>query len=253
MERVAFLHEETNARVGCLLNPESLVLRRHAGVAPRPTAGGLVTGTDLSDDPLMFTGGGVTELELDLLFDVALANPAGSASDVRELTGPLWELAENQRQQNSYGIPPSVRFFWGKWNMPGIVIAVAERLEYFTSAGLPQRSWLRMRLRRISEPVSGRAAPRRDLLEGGPREPVPARVVGPGVTPEIHEVTGGGQSDDGSEPVADERLDQIAHRYYGQASLWRLIASFNDIVDPLRVASGQLLELPPLSELDESP
>ena len=35
MERVAFVVESTGERLGCLLNPESLVLRRLAGIRPR--------------------------------------------------------------------------------------------------------------------------------------------------------------------------------------------------------------------------
>ena len=73
MERVAFLIEDTNERLGCLLNPESLVIRRRAGVRTRRSAGGLVTGADLSDDQLLYAGGGNTELTMNLLFDVSLA------------------------------------------------------------------------------------------------------------------------------------------------------------------------------------
>ena len=43
MERVAFLIEEANERLGCLLNPETLVLRRTAGpCALYLVAGGLL-------------------------------------------------------------------------------------------------------------------------------------------------------------------------------------------------------------------
>jgi hypothetical protein len=43
---------------------------------------------------------------------------------------------------------------WGKsWNIPGIVVAVAERLEHFTAAGVPRRSWLRLRLLRVEAPT----------------------------------------------------------------------------------------------------
>ena len=50
MERVAFLLERTGERIACLLNPESLVLRRRAGLRSRQSAGGLVTGAELADD-----------------------------------------------------------------------------------------------------------------------------------------------------------------------------------------------------------
>src|SRR5688572_23948780 len=114
-----------------MLNPESLVMRRIAGVRPRRSAGGVVTGVGLADDPLLFTGGGTTELQLDLLFDVTLAGSTIPTEDVRQLTAPLWNLAENSTQGDPTARPPRVRFVWGKnWNIPGIVSSVAERLEY---------------------------------------------------------------------------------------------------------------------------
>ena len=60
MERVAFLIEDTNERLSCLLNPENLVVRRIAGVQPRRSAAGQLTGVGLADDPLLYTGGGRT-------------------------------------------------------------------------------------------------------------------------------------------------------------------------------------------------
>ena len=70
MERVAFLVDKTGERIDCMLNPESVTMTRLAGVRTRGTTSGQLTGTGLADDPLQFTGGGRTELTLDLLFDV---------------------------------------------------------------------------------------------------------------------------------------------------------------------------------------
>ncbi|WP_423225313.1 hypothetical protein [Candidatus Amarolinea aalborgensis] len=154
MERVAFLVEETNERLRCLLNPETLVLRRTAGVRPRQSTSGQVTGLGLADDPLLYTGGGRTELDLDLLFDVTLPGSSVTSEDVRDLTAPLWRLAENSQATAGASRPPLVRLIWGKsWNIPGIVVAVAERLEHFTAAGVPRRSWLRLRLLRVEAPT----------------------------------------------------------------------------------------------------
>ena len=152
MERVAFLIEDTGERLGCLLNPESLVMRRNAGVQPLRSAAGLLAGVGLTDDPLIHTGGGRTDLTLDLLFDVGLAGSSITTDDVRDLTGPLWSLAENARRSEEYGHIPLIRLIWGKsWNIPGVIVAVAERLEYFTASGSPQRSWLRLRMLRVNE------------------------------------------------------------------------------------------------------
>lgn len=188
MERVAFLIERTNQRLGCLLNPEHLLLRRVAGIRPRQSATGPLTGVGLSDDPLLYTGGGRTELELSLLFDVSLGGSSVISEDIRDLTAPLWRLAENAELDDE-GRPPIVRFIWGKaWNIPGVIVTVAERLEHFTPAGVPQRSWLRLRMWRTEEtPVRPAAAPR-------PRLPAPPSETFPGLETgvRIHPRLGGG-------------------------------------------------------------
>ncbi len=245
MERVAFVIERSGERIGCLLNPESLVLRREAGLAPRRTAGGLVAGTGQADDPIFFTGGGTTELLLDLLFDVTLPGSTARAGDVRELTGPLWRLAENAGAGPEQGRPPTVRFVWGKaMNIRGIVAAVAERLEQFTSAGVPQRAWLRMRMLRVVEDHAD--------LEGGALPPpalpedlteIPSLPDGPSF---VHTVAGDALPADGSvgdDASSGERLDLIAYRYYGDPAAWRTLAWLNGIADPLRVGVGCVLQV----------
>ena len=176
MERIAFLLEETGERIDCLLNPESFVIQRTAGVQPRRAIGGPLTGAALTDDPILYTGGGRTELTLDLLFDVSLATAAAPPEDVRAMTRPLWNLAENPEDDGSDGTPTLVRFIWGKaWNVPAVVTAVAERYEHFTPEGVPQRSWLRLRLLRVSEPP-GEESPAEDLpfdFAPLPDEPTP--------------------------------------------------------------------------------
>jgi len=258
MERVAFLIEETNERIGCLLNPDSLVLRRSAGVRARQSAGGQLTGTGLADDPLLYTGGGRTELECLLLFDVNLGDSTLQRPvvirDVRTLTAPFWNLAENQSAQaagdalapggsGGYGGPRVVRFVWGKsWNVPGVIVSVAERLEQFTPEGVPQRSWMSLRLLRVNDNAT--------------RPDLPSPAMSP-LSPDLqnvqvneadllsHELQGG-------ELAGGERLDELARQYYGDAAMWRVIAAFNNIADPMRIAVGTVLRIPPLSALSGS-
>src|SRR5690242_5997972 len=104
----------------CLLNPETLEARRLAGVRPRATATGRLVGAGLADDTLLFTGGGTTELVLDLVFALHLAESATTTDDVRAITGRLWQLAENSTRESDAARPPLVRLVWGKaWNLPG--------------------------------------------------------------------------------------------------------------------------------------
>lgn len=235
MERVAFLIEDTKERLGCMLNPETLEIRRQAGVRPRPAGIG-----SQRDEGLLMTGGGLTEVRLDLLFDIGLSGSSVASEDVRSLTGPIWRLAENRTRGPGRGRVPQVRFIWGKhWNIPGVVAAVAERLDRFAPSGAPQRSWLRMRLLRTESP----AAPGPALVLPGP-EALAALTEGrqrPTGSPGVALTVLGSGSGAGR---TSERLDAIAGRMYGDPGAWRAIAAVNRIDDPLHLPVGGELHLP---------
>lgn len=147
---MSFLVEENNERISCMLNPETVVMRRTAGVRPRETLKGLINTDRSGDNLLLFTGSGNTILELDLLFDVTILGSSIETEDVRKLTKPIWDLSENNQRSDHLFRPAVCRFIWGKsWNFPGVVSAIAERLEYFTPQGIPRRSWMRLRLLRM--------------------------------------------------------------------------------------------------------
>lgn len=262
MERAAFLIEEsqrrpTGARLSCLLNPNTLVFRRVAGLRPRRSLAGAVTQGGLRDDPLIQTGGGFTELRLDLLFDVNLPgtwlgnlSPASPESgdtareedlDVRDLTRPLWELAENQERPGAAAGPPRVLFVWGKkvWDFPAVVAAVAERLENFTAGGIPQRSFLRLRLLRADDRVEPEnLAPPTMLIatepEPEPLSPLDVLPLAEQPPPETYE----------SYVSPGDALFLTAFRFFGAASLWDLIADANPDIDPVFVPPGTVLRIP---------
>lgn len=260
MERVTFLVERTNVTIPCLLNPESVTVKRTAGVRLRERESGPLVTAATKDDPLVFSGGGRTELTLDLLFDVSLVAPSvrtvtadtvqgaqAPLEDVRELTRPLVELTEGSAADDGFIRPPLVRFIWGKsWNIVGVVSAIAERLECFTAGGAPQRSWMRMRFLRVSEGRAETAAtvpglPPEELLPSTPSEVPDEQVT-------LHEVIGAeGKTESEGE---SERIDSIAHRYFsGKPWMWRAIAAFNNIDNPLSLATGLVLRIPDESML----
>jgi hypothetical protein len=246
MERVAFLLEKSGERIPCLLNPTSVVVRRMAGIRARQSSTGPLTGSALKDDPLLHTGGGMTEILLDLLFDVSLAGTNVTIEDVRDLTRPLTELAEGSKGDDGYGEIPLVRFVWGKsWNVLGIVAAVAERLEYFTPEGAPQRSWLRMRfLRADNEPNDRSDAMTKDLQ----LTDLPDELDIPPDELRLHQIEGAGEGDGGQSGT--ERLDEIATSHYGNPAWWRLIAAFNNIDNPWDLKAGTNLNIPPETSVE---
>ena len=234
MERAAFLIEKTGERIPCLLNPASVVMRRVAGVRPRLSIGGPLTGAGLSDAPLHFTGGGSTEITMDLLFDVSLVLAEPRPENVRELTEPLWRLAENERErEGEYGRPPTVRFVWGKaWNIPGVVAAVAERLEYFTQSGTPRRSWLRLRMLRTGEMARPEPAKPAALegTEGWGDWPTPAE----GQELQHYDVMGDGEG-------SAERPDLIAVATGNDAEDWPRILELSGVDDPASMLPGDTI------------
>lgn len=246
---MTFLIESTRERVTCLLNPESLTISRRSGIRSRGAVGSPSSMAAQSEDPVLFTGGGQTEMTLHLLFDVSLTESTAVVSDVRELTRPLQQLTQPGGTQRSPK-PSVARFIWGKaWNVRGVVSTLAERIESFTPTGVPRRSWLRMQFVHLNDGVQ-------DSATGVSRAPIVPESLTSGWPPisdlrsdpdlQIHEMAGG------SAPVsgATERLDEIAERYYGNPSFWRVLALVNDIDDPLNVPVGTRLAVPSLSFLN---
>jgi hypothetical protein len=175
----------------------------------------------------------------------------GIQPDVRSLTAPLWKLAENTQGGNdSYGLPELVRFLWGKsWNILGVVAAVSEHLDFFDSTGIPLRSWLKMRFLRVTEqlketveraPLPVEVFPNQSLPDDLSREAQTITET-PNAEVKLHQY------------IAGQRLDQLVREYYGfygHPSLWRLIAAYNGISDPLNIEIGKIIQFPPLSVLE---
>ena len=234
MERVAFIVDATGERIDCLLNPETLEVKRLAGVRPRATAAGQLVGTGLADDPVLFTGGGRTELTLDLVFDIDLA--ASGSDDVRASTGRLWALAENSATERGSSRPPLVRFVWGKaWNLPGVIVAISERFDFFGDAGAPRRSWLRIKMLRVAEPAAGGARAFDDELAATGR----VATVRSGA--DAVQAVGDGEAGEGYGGV---RFDLLASAALGDPQRWRQLAEHNSIGNPMEVVPGSVLSVP---------
>jgi len=226
-----------------MLNPEDLEVTRQAGIDRHRIAGRPVRQGGRSDDLLIHTGGGITEMTLSLLFDVTLPGVPIETKDVRELTRPLWNLAENPAPSQKPGKVRAVRFIWGRsWNLLGVVASVAERLEYLSQEGTPRRSWLRMRLLRLPEKAEeAQEAPSaepdaiHDILDQLDNESFEESLL---EIPSIQE--------NQATPV---RLDHYSQQVYGRPDLWRIIALHNGIDDPLHPPTGVTWQIPFIGHL----
>jgi hypothetical protein len=249
MERIVFLLPD-GTRVSGMLNPETVLVRRRAGIVQRMSGVDAITGWNLTDDPVLYTGGGRTELILELLFDLAIAGSTVPTTDVRDLTRPLWRLAESAPSREGRPRLPAVRFIWGKaWNVPGVVAEVAEKLEAFDASGAPRRSLMTLRFLRVNEdddrqpPVPAMTSSEltrlheRSLDTTGPAGPLGTDATLTNMDAVV------------SDGILGGRADVVAGRVYGSDSLWRLVLAPNGIEDPAADLTGQPLTLPPRAVL----
>jgi hypothetical protein len=249
MERAAFLIEKTNHRITCLLNPEdggdSFTIERSSGAAREALSS--LSRSHLSDNPIVFRSRGDTRLNLKLLFDIDLVGSNIYTLDVRDLTQPIWQLAEYSTARGSKNTLPRVRFIWGRaWNIPVVLESVAERFERFTPGGIPRRSWMSLRLLRVTDEVPATDIPGQYLPGDIPEFARDIQLHSGNFHQEdpswgIYEVLGGG--------TGGKSLWQIAAEKYGDPSLWRLIARANEIDNPSQIPAGAILRIPPLGLL----
>ena len=104
------------------------------------------------------------------------------------------------------------------------------------------RSWLRMRLLRVAEtpettPLEQPPLKHEEVMAVLPESGITAQTTASAPPPEEKEI---------HQYAANERLDELATRYCRHPSMWRLLAGFNELLDPLRIAPGTLLRIPSL-------
>lgn len=174
-----------------------------------------------SATPPEFTGSEPTTIGMEIFFD-AFEEPAGDVSgDVDTLL--TWTRPTPVSIAQGLPQPPLLRFIWGPnpvlQAFQGYLKSVQAKYTMFRRDGTPVRATATISL----EEVTPQAASQNPT--SGAREGRRAHVVAEG-----------------------ESLTSIAHAEYGLAAMWRGLASFNGIDDPMRLAPGTGLLLPTRAE-----
>lgn len=188
------------------------------------------------DSPILqFVRGQSETLSLDLFFDTTEAGMDDSAVSVTTVTDQFYQLIKIDGTTHA---PPICFFSWGM-EFPGqrpyasmglgtgsqqrhgfkcVVESVRQRYTLFSPQGIPLRATLTVSLKEY-----------KTLAE------------------QIAEINA--QSADHSHThlvQTGETLAQISAAVYNDPTQWRAIATQNKIVNPLDLAPGQMLEIPPL-------
>ena len=164
----------------------------------------------MDSPPVQFTIGERKRLSMELFFDTS-----EEKSDVRSYTGQMEELMVVNAQEHR---PPLLRFSWGTLSFDCVLEDMVQRYTLFTNDGTPLRAILKVVFKEYATAATQLSNTRRESADHTKR-----LVVREG-----------------------ESLASLAAREYNDAGKWRVIADANNIDDPENIASGTIVELPPL-------
>ena len=170
------------------------------------------------DAPIQqFIRGQTEKLSVELLFDTTAQGMGAGATDVRTLTGPMYELVRIQPKTHA---PPRLRVTWGHSGLSfrAIVESIEAKFVLFSPEGIPLRATLTMTFR-------GYATLEEQLAD--------LKLESADQTKQ-HVVTRG------------ESLSQIAGTELGDPAQWRVLADANTGVDIIEPEPGTILTIPPI-------
>jgi hypothetical protein len=214
----------TGAPLDVAFNPTEYTLSKNNQIAEINIPG-------LDSPILQFIRGQTETLSLDLFFDSTDGGTDASATPVTEQTDKFYQLIKIEAKTHA---PPVVFFSWGGSAFPGqrnypslasqqrfgfkcLVESVRQRFTMFSSLGVPLRATLSIMLREyktLSEQIAE--------LNRQSADHTRAHVVQQG-----------------------ETISRIADQVYSDPAQWRRIADANGIDDPLALAAGTVLQIPP--------
>lgn len=168
-----------------------------------------------------FQGAEPCKLSLEMFLDATGTHDGSVVATVEKLFDCCVPTAASQTDNKA--VPPLVTFVWGSiTSFPAFISSVSAKYTLFSADGTPIRAICTVQLEEMpgengkQNPTSGSLAVRR-----------------------VHTV------------IVGDSLASVAYATYGDPTLWRALADFNDIDDPLRVPIGTVLLLPTRAELSE--
>lgn len=208
--------------VECRFNPTEFTLSKSVQTAE-------VTIPGLDSPIIQFVRGQTETLSLDLFFDTTEFGMDDDARSVTNLTDNFYALIKIESATHA---PPICLFSWGD-DFPGrrtyssqqrhgfkcIVDSVKQRFTLFSPQGVPLRATLTVSLKEYKT-----LAEQIDELNKQSADRTHTHVV-----------------------AANETLSQIAARVYNDPAQWRAIADLNQILDPLNLTPGAVLQIPALT------
>lgn len=196
-------------------NPKELSLSKSAKWERKPARGASTAG------PVEFRGAEPSKISLELFFDETGKLDGSVVKNVEALLGCCVPTEETRGQKRA--LPPLVVFQWGPVvGFPAFITSVSAKYTLFDSTGAPLRATCTVAMEELAgdlkgqNPTSGALAAHRS-----------------------HTVAAG------------DSLASLAYREYGDPELWRALAEFNGIDDPMRLRTATEVLLPAPEDLSQ--
>jgi nucleoid-associated protein YgaU len=216
--KASIWNEDTNQKVvDCMFNPTEYTFSR--------TNQWTESTANRADVTLpTFSGSNPMKLTINnLVFDTYVrASEEPTPEDVRTYTEKVFNLMQIEAStvdsaNGTPGRPPRVSFRCGTFfSFKSVITSVTQKFTLFWDDGRPVRAKLDITFQQVES--QGTYPAQNPSSLGSARK---VRVVGP-----------------------DETIDAIAFAELGDASKWRLLASYNRIDNPLRLRPGQRIVIP---------
>jgi nucleoid-associated protein YgaU len=200
-------------RIPFQFNPKEMTIAKSAKWERKAARGAPTAG------PPEFSGAEPCKLTLEMFFD-ATGKHDGSVVAAVEKLFSCCVPTEQSRGQNKAS-PPLVVFVWGTiTSFPAFVTQVSAKYTLFDSNGTPLRAVCSVSLEEMPGGLPG-------------QNPTSGALA-------VHRV---------HRMIAGDNLALLAFKEYGDPNLWRELARYNGIDDPLRVRTGTEMLLPAPEEL----
>lgn len=207
LSKVSITNVDNKEKVEALFNPKEYSISKSTNWKNLDTQG-----RDMPD--VQFTTGQRRELSMELFFDTY-----DTKENVKEYVQKIEKLMLIDVEKHR---PPIVLVSWGEnaLNFQCVLEQMEQRYTMFTNAGTPVRAIINVTFREIDPNQDG------SLVQSGEKESpdhTKIRVIKEGDT-----------------------LQHLAHIEYEDPALWKILATSNDIEDPMNIPAGTIIQVPPL-------
>jgi hypothetical protein len=189
-------------------NPKEVTISKSAKWERKPVKGAKKSG------PPEFNGAEPCKLTVEMFFDATLKSDQSVVEAVEMLFGCCVPVEKTRNEKKP--MPPLVVFKWGGvTSFPAYVSQVNVKYTRFASNGVPIRAVCTVNLEEMPS-------------EAGKQNPTSGVLA----VERVHTM------------VSGDNLAIVAYKEYGDPSLWRPLAAYNGVDDPMRIANGTHVLLP---------